>query len=86
MKPTPHIGYEIHTLDHTIGKLVLSLKSKLGKDSDLTQMQGWIIGYLYEHTGENIFQKDPFLYCPLHCHRHSKAYGKKRIFDARNRT
>ena len=58
MKPTPHIGYEIHTLDHTIGKLVLSLKSKLGKDSDLTQMQGWIIGYLYEHTGENIFQKD----------------------------
>ena len=58
MKPTPHIGYEIHTLDHTIGKLVLSLKSKLGKDSNLTQMQGWIIGYLYEHTGENIFQKD----------------------------
>ena len=58
MKTTPHIGYEIHTLDHTIGKLVLSLKSKLGKDSNLTQMQGWIIGYLYEHTGENIFQKD----------------------------
>lgn len=58
MKQKTHIGYEIHTLDHTIGKLVLSLKSKLGKDSDLTQMQGWIIGYLYEHTGDDIFQKD----------------------------
>lgn len=58
MKQKIHIGYEIHTLDHTIGKLVLALKSKLGKDSDLTQMQGWIIGYLYEHTGENVFQKD----------------------------
>lgn len=58
MPPRTRIGYEIHTLDHTIGKLIFALKANLGKDSDLTRMQGWIIGYLYEHTGEDIFQKD----------------------------
>lgn len=58
MKNKTHIGYEIHTLDHTIGKLILSMKANLGKDSDLTQMQGWIIGYVYDHPGKDVFQRD----------------------------
>lgn len=48
------IGHEIHTLDNMIGRLISSLCETDG----LTRMQSWIIGYLYEHDGENIFQKD----------------------------
>lgn len=48
------IGHEIHTLDNMIGRLI----SSLCENDGLTRMQGWIIGYLYEHDGENVFQKD----------------------------
>lgn len=48
------IGYEIHTLDNMIGRLITARLEKEG----LTQMQSWIIRYLYEHSNENIFQKD----------------------------
>ncbi len=48
------VMYEIHTLDNMISRWVASLCEKDG----LTQMQGWIIGYLYDHSSENVFQKD----------------------------
>lgn len=47
-------GYEIHTLDKMIGRTVASLCEKDG----LTQMQSWLIGYLYDHSSEDVFQKD----------------------------
>ena len=48
------VGYEIHTLDNMIGRIVKLLIEKNG----ITQMQSWIINYLYEHPGEDVFQKD----------------------------
>ena len=48
------IGYEIHTLDNMIGKLIASHIDKDG----LTKMQSWFIRYLFEQPDENIFQKD----------------------------
>lgn len=54
MKDKQIVGYEIHTLDNMMGRLLCSLMEK----NSLTKMQGWIIGYLYEHSGETIFQKD----------------------------
>ncbi|MDO4306481.1 MAG: helix-turn-helix domain-containing protein [Eubacteriales bacterium] len=54
MENKKHVGYEIHTLDNMIGRKVAVLCEKEG----LTQMQSWIIGYLYTHPSENIFQKD----------------------------
>lgn len=48
------VGYEIHTLDIMVGKRICSLTEKDG----LTKMQGWFIRYLYEHSAEDIFQKD----------------------------
>lgn len=48
------VGYEIHTLDNMIGRIIKLLIEKNG----ITQMQSWIINYLYEHPGEDVFQKD----------------------------
>lgn len=48
------VGYEIHTLDNMIGRIVKLLIEKNG----ITQMQSWIINYLYDHPDEDVFQKD----------------------------
>lgn len=48
------VGYEIHTLDNMIGRWVACICEKDG----LTQMQSWIIGFLYDHASENVFQRD----------------------------
>lgn len=48
------VGYEIHTLDNMISRIIKLLIEKNG----ITQMQSWIINYLYEHPGEDVFQKD----------------------------
>lgn len=48
------VGYEIHTLDNMIGRIVKLLIEKNG----ITQMQSWIINYLYDHPEEDVFQKD----------------------------
>lgn len=48
------VGYQIHTLDNMIGRQITTLFESDG----LTKMQTWIIGYLYEHQNESIFQKD----------------------------
>ena len=48
------VGYEIHTLHNMIGRIIKLLIEKNG----ITQMQSWIINYLYENPGEDVFQKD----------------------------
>lgn len=54
MENKKFVGYEIHTLDNMLGRRIASLCEKDG----LTHMQSWIIGYLYEHSQEPVFQKD----------------------------
>lgn len=53
-----HIGHEIHTLDTIIGRLVNAYQSKVDEKAGINRMQGWIIGYLYRHSDEDVFQKD----------------------------
>lgn len=53
-----HIGHEIHTLDMIIGRLVNAYQSKVDEKAGINRMQGWIIGYLYRHSEEDVFQKD----------------------------
>ena len=48
------VGFEIRTLSNLIRRKVCSSD---GAES-VTGMHGWVIGYLYEHKGENVFQKD----------------------------
>lgn len=53
-----HIGYQIHMLDNMIGRMVTLFRAGLDEKAGITQMQGWIIGYLYRNTGTDVFQKD----------------------------
>ena len=53
-----HIGYEVRILNQIIGRLVNSYQSKVDEKAGINRMQGWIIGYLYRHSEETVFQKD----------------------------
>lgn len=51
------IGYQIRTLNQMFCKMAAAAIEKQG----ISQMQGWFIRYIYEHTlekGEDVFQKD----------------------------
>lgn len=51
------IGHEIKVLNQVLQrKLIYSAKDK-GVDK-LTLMHGWIIAYLYDHSDEDVYQKD----------------------------
>ena len=50
------IGYEVRTLNQVIGRLVNSYQSKVDEKAGINRMQGWIIGYLYRHSEEAVFQ------------------------------
>ena len=53
-----HIGYEVRILNQVIRRLVNSYQSKVDEKAGINRMQGWIIGYLYLHSEEAVFQKD----------------------------
>ena len=53
-----HIGYEVRILNQVIRRLVNSYQSKVDEKAGINRMQGWIIGYLYRHSEEDVFQKD----------------------------
>ncbi|MDC7289866.1 MarR family winged helix-turn-helix transcriptional regulator [Blautia schinkii] len=52
------VGYEIHTLDNMLGRMISAHQSKLTEKQGLTQMQSWIIDYLYKNRDKDLFQKD----------------------------
>lgn len=53
-----HIGYEVHMLDHMIGRMISLFRAGLDEKAGITQMQGWIISYLYRNSDTDVFQKD----------------------------
>lgn len=53
-----HIGYEVHMLDNMISRMVSAFRAGLDEKAGITQMQGWIIGYLYRNSDTDVFQKD----------------------------
>lgn len=57
-KDKPSVGYEIHILDNMIGRRVSTYQTKFCDHEDLSQMQSWILGYLYMHRDTDVFQKD----------------------------
>lgn len=52
------IGYEIHTLDNMLARMLCAFRSNITQNEGLTQMQGWIIHYIYTNPEKEIFQKD----------------------------
>jgi DNA-binding MarR family transcriptional regulator len=69
-------GYEVHTLDNMVGRRMAALCERDG----LTQMQSWIISYLYENPSQAIFQKD--LEAAFHIAR-STATGILQLMEKR---
>ncbi len=51
------IGFSIHRLDHGFKKRLSAGVEKAGLD-EITLMHGWIIRYLYERRGSDVFQRD----------------------------
>ena len=51
------VGREIHALSNLLGRRIEAEKKQKGMQN-VTPMQTWIIGYLHEHKGQDIFQRD----------------------------
>ena len=73
------IGYEVRTLNQVIGRLVNSYQSKVDEKAGINRMQGWIIGYLYRHSEEAVFQKA----LEAECFRNPSGNGEERAYYQR---
>lgn len=51
------LGFQIRTLSHLV-KRVVDQTAFSGKEVQPTGVQGWIIGYLYNHRNQEVFQRD----------------------------
>ena len=51
------IGFQIRTLSHLVRRTVDQV-AFAEQDDHPTDVQGWILGYLYENQGREIFQRD----------------------------
>lgn len=56
METPRKIGYEIRAVSNLIKRK--SYVMSAGDQTQLTEMRGKIIGFLYDHQGEDIFQRD----------------------------
>lgn len=56
MRRTGALGYKIRLIHNGIHKRMEAKRSANG--DNLTGMQRWLIGYLNDHEGEDIYQKD----------------------------
>lgn len=52
-----HIGFHLRTAD-VLAKRFRDSLSEINPVERLTGVQGWVIGYLYEHRDSDIFQRD----------------------------
>lgn len=51
------IGFQLRTLSHMVGHTVQQMAFS-GVPDEITGMQGWIMGYLYDNRDRDIFQRD----------------------------
>lgn len=51
------LGFQIRTLSHLV-KRVVDQTAFSGEEVHPTGVQGWIIGYLYSHRHQEVFQRD----------------------------
>lgn len=56
MKRSETIGYKIRLIHNQVHK-TMEFKRKENED-DLTSMQRWTLGFLHEHEGQDIYQRD----------------------------
>lgn len=52
-----YLGYKIRTLSNKLRKQFMSYETLRGID-EVTRMNGWILGHLYDNRNHDIYQKD----------------------------
>ena len=57
MRDCRSIAFMVHNLDKKINRRLVAYGAALGID-DVTIMNGWIIGYLYDHQDQDTYQRD----------------------------
>ena len=57
MEKRRDVGHELHAISNLLGRKIEAGKRERGM-GDITPVQIWIIRYLYEHQGKDVFQKD----------------------------
>lgn len=55
---TNDIGFQVNRLSRQIRMAANQMAFVDQSDTPVTGMQGWIIGYLYEHRDQDVFQRD----------------------------
>ena len=59
MKREDTIGFNIRSIDNMLMRKAMAMSDEdSGKNGMMPVMQGWIMGYLYDHKEEEIFQRD----------------------------
>ena len=58
MKHKSTLGYEVKTLDNLFFRNLMSYEIANNHMDEITVMHGWILAFLYENEGKDIFQKD----------------------------
>lgn len=51
------VGFMVHKLDMGV-KRILDAKMKAAGYDEVTMMHGWILKYLYDHRGQEVYQRD----------------------------
>ncbi len=57
MEHRDEIGFQVRTLSHLI-KHMVNQTAFASEEVPVTGVQGWIMGYLYENQGKDVFQRD----------------------------
>lgn len=57
MKEKRAIGFEVRTLNNMLMRKLESIAVRHGEDAP-TMAHGWILGYLYHHSGDDVYQRD----------------------------
>ena len=59
MKREDTIGFNIRSIDNMLMRKAMAMSDEESeKNGMMPVMQGWIMGYLYDHKEEEIFQRD----------------------------
>lgn len=57
MEHSKTVGFEVRTLSNLIRRYIDNSPTKK-KMSNITGIHGWVIGFLYSHGDEDVFQRD----------------------------
>ena len=76
------LGFQIKTLDNLFFRNMIAYEASQRGMDEVTVMHGWILGFLFENSEREIFQKDIETEFSIarSTRKYCKADGEKRIY------